>query len=336
VPEFRKDPIVDRWVIVATERSQRPSDFQLRPGTQCLSVCPFCAGHEAMTPGEVLAYRTCQIAPNTPGWAVRVVPNKYSALRPEATLEGGAEGLFETRRGLGFHEVIIETPEHDASLATLPIRHVEEVLRAYRHRLLDLQQDGRLRAALIFKNHGAAAGATLAHPHSQLIALPMIPKHLREELEGCARYYHEQGRCIFCDMIQQEVRLGRRVVHENAAFIALTPFASRLPYEVWVLPKTHEAWFEQASGEPDRLLAAMLQGVLRRSFNLLGDPPYNMMWHSAPWGDACARYYHWHLEIIPRLTGVAGFEWGTGFYINPTPPEEAARALRQVFDARCD
>jgi UDPglucose--hexose-1-phosphate uridylyltransferase len=190
------------------------------------------------------------------------------------------------RPGIGAHEVIIETPEHEASLATLPIHRVEEVFRALRERLLDLQQDTRLRAALIFKNHGAAAGATLAHPHSQLIALPMLPKHLREELDGCARYYHAQGRCISCDMIQQEVQLERRVVHENAAFIALTPFASRAPYEVWILPKRHGVAFEQACGQAYRYLAAIVQAILRRTFSLLSDPPYNMIWHSAPWGDA--------------------------------------------------
>jgi UDPglucose--hexose-1-phosphate uridylyltransferase len=336
MPEFRKDPIVDRWIIVSTERSQRPSDVQLRAGIPRPDGCPFCSGREAMTPPEVLAYRPCQSAPDTPGWTVRVVPNKYPAVRMEAALGGGVEGLFEMRPGIGTHEVIIETPEHDASLATLPICHVEDVFRAFRDRLLDLHRDTRLRAGLIFKNHGAAAGATLAHPHSQLIALPMVPKHLREELGGCARYYDAQGRCIFCDMIQQEVRLGCRVVYENAAFIALTPFASRFPYEVWVLPKGHEPAFERACGETFSHLAATVQAVLRRAVDLLSDPPYNMVWHSAPWGDDCGPYYHWHVEIMPRLTGVAGFEWGTGFYINPMPPEEAARALRQGSNQRRD
>jgi UDPglucose--hexose-1-phosphate uridylyltransferase len=336
MPEFRKDPIVDRWVIIATERSQRPSALQLRPEAQHPDVCPFCSGQEAMTPHEVLAYRACETGPNTPGWTVRVVPNKYPALRIEGTLGADVEGLFETQHGIGAHEVIIETPDHDASLVTLPIRHVEDVLKAFRDRLLDLQQDTRLRAALIFKNHGVGAGATLVHPHSQLIALPMVPRQLREELEGCARYYHEQGRCVFCDLVQQEVGLGCRVVHENTAFIALTPFASRVPYEVWVLPKQHDASFEQACGKAYHHLAAILRAVLRRTFGLLSDPPYNMMWHSAPWGDACHRYFHWHLEITPRLTAMAGFEWGTGFFINPTPPEEAARALRQVADERRD
>jgi UDPglucose--hexose-1-phosphate uridylyltransferase len=336
MPEFHKDPIVDRWVIVSTERSQRPSDVQLQPTTQPLDDCPFCAGQEAMTTDEVLAYRACQTAPNTPGWTVRVVPNKYPALRTDGALGGVVEGLFETRLGIGAHEVIIETPEHEASLATLPIHHVEDVFRALRDRLLDLQQDTRLRAALIFKNHGAAAGATLVHPHSQLIALTMLPKHLREELEGCARYYHARGRCIFCDMTEQEVQIGCRVVHENAAFIALTPFASRAPYEVWILPKRHDSAFEQGCGQAYHHLAAIMQAVLQRTFSLLSDPPSNMIWHSAPWSDACDQYYHWHLEIMPRLTSVAGFEWRTSFHINPTPPEEAARALRQVADERRD
>jgi UDPglucose--hexose-1-phosphate uridylyltransferase len=331
MPELRKDPIVDRWVIISPERNQRPSDFPLQPGTHPPKACPFCPGNEEMTPNEVLAYRSWHTMPNTPGWTVRVVPNKYPAVRAEGTLGERIAGLFGTMNGLGAHEVIIETSDHDASLATLPLCHVEKVLWAFRDRLFALRQDRRLRSALIFKNHGAAAGATLEHPHAQLIALPMIPKSLRDELEGCGRYYRERGLCIFCNMIQQEVQLKRRVILENAAFIALTPFASRFPFEIWILPKGHEASFEKACGEAYRELAVVLQEVLRRAFRLLDDPPYNIALHSAPWCDAYARFYHWHLEIMPRLTGVAGFEWGTGFHINATPPEEAACALRGVF-----
>lgn len=336
MPELRKDPIVDRWVIVSPERNQRPSDFHLQSGTQPPHVCPFCPGNEAMTPNEVLAYRRCHTRPNTPGWTVRVVPNRYPAVRREGALVERIGGLFGAMNGIGAHEVIIETADHDASLATLPLCHVEEVLWAFRDRLLELRQDRRLQSALIFKNHGAAAGATLEHPHSQLIALPMVPKGLREELEGCGRYYHEHGRCIFCDMIQQEVQVECRVIRENAAFIALAPFASRFPFEIWILPKRHEASFEKGCGEAYSHLAVILQEALRRAFRLFSNPPYNIALHSAPWCDAYEQYYHWHLEIMPRLTGVAGFEWGTGFYINATPPEEAACALRGVSEEARD
>jgi UDPglucose--hexose-1-phosphate uridylyltransferase len=334
--ELRKDPIVDRWVIVAPERGQRPSDVHLQPGRQPPNVCPFCPGHERMTPNEVLAYRHSHTLPNTPGWTVRVVPNKYPALGLHGTRGESVGGLFGVMNGVGAHEVIIETPDHEASLATLPVRHIEQVLWAFRGRLQELRQDRRLQVGLIFKNYGAAAGATLQHPHSQLIALPVVPKNLREELEGSGRYYREHGRCLFCDLVVQEVRLGCRVVVENAAFIALAPFASRFPFEMWILPRGHAASFETGCGEAYGLLALVLQKVLYRAYRLLNDPAYNLVLHSAPWRNAGDGSYHWHLEIIPRLTGVAGFEWGSGFFINSTTPEAAARALRGVSEGERD
>ncbi len=336
MPEWRKDPVVGRWVIISTERSRRPSDFKLQPEPKRAEVCFFCPGNEDKTPSEVLAYRLLGSEPNKLGWTVRVVPNKFPALRIEGALGERSEGMFEMMDGVGAHEVIIETPDHDASLETLPLRHVEDVLWAFRDRILDLKKDERFRSIIVFKNHGAAAGASLEHPHSQLIALPIIPKRIQEELEGCERYYRSHKRCIYCDMIQQEVQSRVRVVAENTEFIALAPFASRFPFEMCLLPMVHDASFEKAHREEYSHLAAILQGVLRRTFSLLNDPPYNIMLHSAPWGDDCEHFYHWHVEITPRLTGIAGFEWGTGFYINPTPPEEATRFLREVLEARCD
>jgi UDPglucose--hexose-1-phosphate uridylyltransferase len=330
--ELRKDPAVDRWVIVSPERSQRPSDVHFQPGGQWSDACPFCPGHEQMTPNEVLAYRHSHTMPNTPGWTVRVVPNKYPALGLDGTLGERGRGLFGVMNGVGVHEVVIETADHEAALAMLPVRHVEQVLWAFRSRLQELRKDRRLRAGLIFKNYGATAGATLQHPHSQLVALPIVPKKLREELAGSGRYYREHGRCLFCDLIVEEVRLGCRVIVENAAFIALAPFASRFPFETWILPRRHEAWFETGGGEAYGLLAAVLQKVMHRSYRLLNDPPYNLLLHSAPWCDVYEGFYHWRLEIIPRLTGVAGFEWGTGFFINTVTPEAAACALRGVSD----
>jgi UDPglucose--hexose-1-phosphate uridylyltransferase len=234
--------------------------------------------------------------------------------------------------GVGVHEVIIETPDHEASLATLPVRHVEQVLEAFQSRLQELRRDRRLQAGLIFKNYGAAAGATLQHPHSQLIALPIVPKNLREEVAGSGRYYHEHGRCLFCDLIAREARVGCRVIVENAAFIALAPFASRFPFEMWILPRGHAASFETEGGEAFGFLAMLLQKVLQRSSRLLNNPAYNLMLHSAPWCNTDERSYHWRLEIIPRLTGVAGFEWATGFFMNTSTPEAAAGALRGVSD----
>lgn len=330
MPELRRDPVVGRWVIISTERSQRPSDFKLQPAPKETDFCVFCPGNEDKTPGEVLAYRPSNSEANKTGWTVRVVPNKFPALRIEGPLGKRPEGMFDKMNGIGAHEVIIETPDHDASLATLPVRHVEDIWWAFRDRILDLKKDDRFRSALVFKNHGVAAGTSLTHPHSQLIALPVTPKRVQEELEGSEQYYRYHDRCIYCDMIQQEMQSQIRMIWENAEFVAIAPFASRFPFEVCLLPKVHEATFEKAHREGYSHLAAILQEVLKRMFILLTDPPYNIMLHSAPFSNNCEHYYHWHVEITPRLTQVAGFEWGTGFYIDPTPPEEAARCLREV------
>src|SRR4029077_17609526 len=208
--------------------------------------CPFCPGREAMTPHEVLAYRQDGSAPNAPGWQLRVVPNKFPALQVEGTLDREAEGMFDRMNGIGAHEVIIETPDHDRSLAAMSEPEIERVLWAYRERILDLKQDHRLRYILLFKNHGAAAGATLEHGHSQLIALPIVPDFVREEIEGARRHFHDKERCVFCDIVRQEIAAGRRVVQENADIVALAPYASRVPFEMWLLPRAHASRYEEA------------------------------------------------------------------------------------------
>jgi UDPglucose--hexose-1-phosphate uridylyltransferase len=331
VPELRKDPITGRWVIISTDRQKRPNDFRLEKSTPAgRERCPFCPGHEAMTPPEVLAYRQNGGAANTPGWELRVVPNKYPALQVEGTIDREGEGIFDRMNGIGAHEVIIETPDHDRSLALMSEPEIERVLWAFRERMLDLKQDHRLRYILVFKNHGAAAGATLEHPHSQLIALPIVPDFVREELEGARLHYQVKERCVFCDVVQQELRDGRRVIQENADIVALAPYAPRFAFETWLLPKRHGARFETAPRHEYESLARLLKAVLQRLDRALESPPFNLIVHTSPFSEDVDNLYHWHLEIMPKLTRVAGFEWGTGFYINPTPPEEAARVLRAV------
>jgi len=238
VPELRKDPITGRWVIISTDRQKRPNDFRLeRSAATGREQCPFCPGHEAMTPPEILAYRQNGGAANASGWDLRVVPNKYPALQVEGTIDREGEGMFDRMNGIGAHEVIIETPDHDRTLAVMSEPEIERVLWAYRERMIDLKQDHRLRYILVFKNHGAAAGATLEHPHSQLIALPIVPDFVREELEGARLHYQIKERCVFCDIVQQELRDGRRVIQENADIIALAPYAPRFAFETWLLPK---------------------------------------------------------------------------------------------------
>ena len=331
MPELRKDPVTGRWVIISTDRQKRPNDFRVeRSATVGRAHCPFCPGHEGLTPPEVLSYRQNGGAPNAPGWDLRVVPNKFPALQVEGLLDREGEGLFDRMNGIGAHEVIIETPDHDRSLALMSEPELEGVLWAFRERMIDLRQDHRLRYILVFKNHGAAAGATLEHPHSQLIALPIVPDFVREEIEGARRHYQIKERCVFCDIVHQELRDGRRVIQENADIVALAPYAPRFAFETWLLPRRHGARYEQAARHEYESLARILKTVLQRLDRAHASPPFNLIVHTSPFSEDVADLYHWHIEIMPKLTRLAGFEWGTGFQINPTSPEEAAGVLRSV------
>ena len=331
MPELRKDPITARWVIISTERRKRPNAFRTDTlDTLDEAVCPFCEGNEEYTPREVLSYRRNGGVQNGPGWDVRVVPNKFPALQVEGDLDRQGEGLFDKMNGVGAHEVIIESPDHLQTLAMLPVAAVERVLWAFRERVLDLKQDTRFRYILIFKNHGAAAGASLAHPHSQLIALPIIPRNVRDEISGARQHFQQKERCVYCDIVRQELDQQTRVIAENADFVAVSPYAPRFPFEMWILPKRHGAHFEEAPRNEYESLARVLKETLQRMNRALETPPFNLIIHSAPFSENAGDFYHWHVEIIPKLTKVAGFEWGSGFYINPTAPEEAAEVLRGV------
>jgi UDPglucose--hexose-1-phosphate uridylyltransferase len=330
MPELRKDPVVGRWVIISTERARRPSDFAPDPVRLKGGACVFCPGSEGATPPEILALRPPGSHANTPGWSLRVVPNKFPALRIEGELDPQGEGLYDRMNGVGAHEVVIETPEHHATLASLPEAAVADVFWAYRERLVDLKKDPRFSYVLIFKNHGEAAGASLEHPHSQLIATPILPIMLEEELEGSARYYRKKERCVWCDIVRQERRSGARIILEGKGVVALAPFAPRFPFETWVLPTAHQSGFDELAPDEARALAGLVGELFRRLNRLLSDPPFNYMLHTAPLREGPLEHFHWHLEVIPKLTRVAGFEWGSGFFINPTPPEEAGRYLREA------
>jgi UDPglucose--hexose-1-phosphate uridylyltransferase len=329
VPELRKDAVTGRWVIISTDRRKRPYDFRLeRPTVIGADYCPFCAGREEMTPPEVLAFRQNGGPPNSSGWDLRVVPNKFPALQVEGNLDREGEGMFDRMNGIGAHEVIIETPQHSKMLAEMSESEIEKVLWAFRERVLDLKRDIRFRYILIFKNHGAAAGATLEHSHSQLIALPIVPDFVRAELEGARQHFAAKERCVFCDIIRQETMAGRRVILENADVVAIAPYAPRFPFETWLLPRSHAARFEDASRAVYESLARMLKSVLQRMNRALEAPAYNLFIHNLPFSEPSGDFYHWHIELMPKVARTAGFEWGTGFYINPTSPEEAAQVLR--------
>src|SRR5213596_855148 len=284
MPDLRRDPVVGRWVIISTERAGRPRDFfhvePTRPSSA--GLCPFCPGQEHLTPREVLAYRPQGGEVNSPGWTVRVVPNKFPALQVEGDLGRVGVGLYDRMNGLGAHEVIIESPDHKATLASLSEKQLEDVFWAYRDRILDLRKDARLRYILIFKNHGAAAGATLEHTHSQLIALPIVPTNVVNEIAGCHAHYKDKERCIYCDIIHHEISDRSRVVSENSEFLSIAPFAPRFPFEVWVLPKRHTSYFEESQKYQFEALARIFSDTLRRLDRVLGTPPFNFILHTSP------------------------------------------------------
>ena len=337
MPELRKDPIVGRWVIISTERGKRPSDFPMENRRRDVKLCPFCPGNESSTPPEIMAIRDDGSKPNSPGWTLRVIPNKFPALRIEGDLNREGMGIFDKMNGIGAHEVVIETPDHQKDMVDLDQRSMENVIWAFRERIVDLKRDPRFRHIIIFKNQGEAAGASLEHSHSQLIATPIVPKRVREEIEGSHDYNNYKTRCVYCDIIREENRFGIRIVYENVSFVSYCPYASRFPFEIWILPKRHMSGFQKATHQELIELADCLGATMKRLAAALGSPQYNYMLHTEPnrsvprypWPDI-DEYYHWHFEIIPKLTRVAGFEWGTGFYINPTAPEDAASYLREV------
>jgi UDPglucose--hexose-1-phosphate uridylyltransferase len=331
MPQLRKDPITFEWVIIAGERKERPQDFPKIWDNGELPAydpkCPFCPGNEHLTPPEILTLRDGQTPPN---WLLRVVPNKFPALRIEGSTERLGKGMFDYMDGVGAHEVIIETPIHNARLPTLPGEQVKRVLLAYRERILDLKNDIRFVYILVFRNEGKEAGASLRHPHSQLIALPFIPHEVVLEIEGMKRYYSFRERCPFCDMVKEELSFKERIIAESENFLALEPFASKYPFETLLLPKRHHPSF---ADEPEQMLeefAFFLRDILHRLDKALQNPPYNYTLHNIPLRNYSSDGFHWHLEIIPRISTPAGFELGSGIYINTVPPEDAAKILREV------
>jgi UDPglucose--hexose-1-phosphate uridylyltransferase len=338
MPEIRKDPVVGRWVVFSPERLHRPMNYGFtRPDPGDTTADPFLAGNEAFTPPEVYAVRDGGSEANTPGWSVRVVPNRYPALRVEGSLEKEAVGFYDRMNGIGAHEVVIETPLPDKELEELELTAIVNVLKAWRARMLDLMKDGRFRYLLVFKNVGPIAGASMTHAHSQIIALPVTPIVMKEKLIASREYFLQKDRNLFEDILRNELKAGERMVYENAGFGVFCPFASRCSFEVCVMPKQQQADFPKSGDHDLVLLADALKKVLDAYRVGLDRPNYNLVLHTAPLRWPRAGHwqtldfdFRWHIEIIPRLTGVAGFELGTGFYINPVLPESAAHFLRNV------
>ncbi len=342
MPNLRQDPLTGEWVIVATERARRPETFAPPKKEKKITLpsrvenCPFCPGNEHMTPPEVLAYRgePNRGKPDTPGWSLRVIPNKFPALEQDKNGKlpdfGGPDkwNFFKNFDGYGVHEVIIETPDHNRQMADLSVAELALALRSFKERLLALAEDPQLKYVQIFRNHRREAGASIEHPHGQLIALPYIPPLLEKEYRRCQEYYAEKKRCLLCTQREEEEKSGERVVLENESFLAYIPFAAPLPFTTWIVPRRHASSLEKGEEGWEESLAPLLKSFLTKLDEKLEDPPYNFYFHLAPLRSGSRPDYHWHLEIIPKLTIVAGLEMATGTYINVSRPEEAAKFLR--------
>lgn len=335
MPELRYNIATREWVIIATDRAKRPEDFagKATPPLKDDSAanCPFCSGRESKTPAETFAIRPNGSQANTPGWKVRAMPNAFPALKPEGSVtRQKIDGTFLRMDGFGIHEVIIETPEHEQVMATMAIAQVEDVFAAYLERFTTLAKDSRFESIVLFKNHGRNAGTSLHHPHSQVVAMPVTPKRIRDNIEIAMGHFDQYGTCIYCDMIKSEIAAKERLVLQTDEYIAFVPYASRLPFETWVLPKIHQANYDEVGPEGNRALARVIKTILEKFYRSLSNPDFNYAIYSSPCREHGLEYYHWSLKIFPRITGLAGFEIGSGMSINVVVPEAAAKYLREA------
>ncbi|MBW2145539.1 MAG: galactose-1-phosphate uridylyltransferase [Deltaproteobacteria bacterium] len=329
MPEFRQNFATKEWVIIATERARRPDTFrhsqrERKNPPPFDPQCPFCPGNEDKTPAAVFQIN------DDGGWALRAVPNKYAALAEDLGTQRTHEGLFLRAGGYGIAEVIIETPAHDQNPATMGRESIRNVVLAYRNRYTDISLHEKVELITVFRNHGSRAGTSLEHPHSQVIATPITPPHVRDQIYQARISYDTFGSCIYCDMLAEEIRQQERIIMENDNFVAYCPFASRSPFEARIIPKLHRGSFGNINDEEVNAFSHILQEVLKKIYTGLGDPDYNFIIRSAPVQDSNVKHYHWYTVIVPRLTTPAGFEMGTGIYINVSYPEQCARFLREL------
>ncbi|MFH1422810.1 MAG: galactose-1-phosphate uridylyltransferase [Planctomycetota bacterium] len=325
MPEIRQNIATKDWVIIATERAKRPEDFvkkvEKKVIPEFVQSCPFCPGNESKTPPETLRIG------KDDKWQVRVIPNKFGALSNEGESTYSFEGLERCTSGVGVHEVIIETPLHHLTTAILPVPEVESIIQAYLGRYQSVSHDSRIEHIIIFKNHGESAGTSLEHPHSQMVGLPIVPSHVRHRVEEAMRYFDDHGECVFCTMLKEEIASKERIVFESNEFVAFLPYAAFSPFHIWVLPKRHAASFVEISPAEISDLAYNLRTVLAKIYHGLDNPDYNYVLNSAPL-DTGSKYLHWYISIVPRVSKAAGFELGSGMFINAALPEKSAEFLR--------
>lgn len=327
---LRKDPVTQRWIVIHPGRAEVPV-ATLTPQTPGLprEACPFCPGNEAKAGPEIYVEREPGSSSNGPGWWVRVVADKYPFLHIEGGLEKSAEGMYDSMNAIGAHEILVETPEHEQHWGMLEVLQLDRVVRACQQRSLDLRNDLRFRHLIWVKNHGLAT-SLFQHQHSHVVATPFVPRAIDEELKGFSDYSRWRDRCVLCDVVKEEQSVGRRIILKVGGVVAFAPFASRFPYECWIVPTLHAHDFGLTTGGVLRDVARALHETIRRLRRVLDDPPYSLVLHSSPLGEFAREDYHWHLELVPRPLQLLGLEWATGIYINSIPPEVAAERLRAV------
>ena len=318
-------------MVIAADREARPSDYHVNePGSHGDrdGPCPFCPGNESMTPPEVMAVRDPGTAPDTPGWSIRVIPNRYPAFSPEYPFSPVSDGLYESSPAFGIHEIVVESPEDSLHMADMDLARIGKIIKVYRNRLRTIATTEKFAAAIIFRNYGEAAGASLSHPHSQIVALPVLPRLMAVEVESFRGYLRGTGKCLMCGLVAQEMAQMERVIIHRDGYLASAPFPSGFPYQIRVVPTDHRENFQDSDGRGMEGFASILKEVLGRLKDGLCDPPYNFMLHNRPFIQECP--YHWYLDVTPRISTTAGFEWGTGFCINTVSPEDAAAVLRDA------
>ena len=333
--ELRQDPTTKVWVILAPERAKRPQLESKKRRDDELpdwdASCPFCPGNEDKTPDEVFRLPISDQASN---WDVRVVPNRFAALTPEGNLSRREDGHFFRRMdGFGIHEVVIETPSHNTPMALMSYEQVEKVLIAYQERYNDLKVNKQLKFITIFKNQGWASGTSLVHPHSQLVATPIMAPYYHQKFDVAHDYYADRARCLYCDLLAEELEKGERIIAETEQLVVFQPYASHVPYETWILPKVHCASFGLYPTARLVELARVLRDTLLCLYHELNNPAFNYMIDTSTTEYEEDPYYHWHIRIVPRVTLVAGFEMGSGIYVNTAVPEQTANQMRECAAA---
>jgi len=328
MPELRLNLIAREWVVVARERAKKPGEFRQRVERryrpEFLDSCPFCPGNEGKTPPEVMRL------PSDGAWKIRVTPNKYATFDPGGERERFNEGVKHRVSGVGRHEVIIESPRHDLTLALCGEDEVREILGVYHARFIDAFTDHRIKHVIVFKNHGAASGTTIAHPHTQLVGSPVVPFQIRNRVDEAMRFFDNTGECMVCSILRDELRDGSRVIIESAHFVSFVPYAALSPFHMQIFPKRHMPSFGNTSEEELADLAANLRNTLLKLYRGLDDPDYNLVIRTLSPFRSRSEYIHWYISVTPRLVQTSGFELGSGMHINNSIPEEVAEYLREV------